>query len=338
MVSKSDYNLLQSIVDIVGFLLLSIAIIIQSIVKSCLPNSYRTLKDIRGQKVLITGGGGGLGRLLALRLAKHGASVILWDVNLEGVEETVKQVKEQGGEAHGYKCDLSKNDDVYRVAEITKKQVGDVDILINNAGVLSGKLLMDTPDELIKRTFDVNILAHFWTVKAFLPDMISKNKGHIVTIASMAGHVGISKLIDYCASKYAAVGFDEALRVELEDQGIYGVKTTVICPYFIQSTGMFETVNSRFISTLKLSDVADRVVEAVQRQEETVMMPAILRFGMKFKAMMPWPVVSMFLRGLVPDAVPTGTTYTQETNNLSAKLNNNIVKNASKPVVAVKED
>lgn len=75
--------------------------------------------------------------------------------------------------------------------------------------------------------------------------MIARNHGHVVTVASLAGHVGISKLVDYCSSKYAAVGFDEALRMELEGRGSFGVKTTVICPYFIKSTGMFDDVNSR---------------------------------------------------------------------------------------------
>jgi all-trans-retinol dehydrogenase (NAD+) len=118
-------------------------------------------------------------------------------------------------------------------------------MLINNAGVVSGRALLDTPDELIERSFSVNTLAHFWTVKAFLPTMLENDHGHIVSIASMAGHVGIPKLIDYCASKFAAVGFDEALRLELEVMGAEGVHTTAICPYFIQATGMFDTVNSR---------------------------------------------------------------------------------------------
>lgn len=82
-------------------------------------------------------------------------------------------------------------------------------------------------------------------MKAFLPAMIEQNDGHIVTIASMAGHVGVAKLVDYCSSKAAACGFDEALRLELEVKGVKGVHTSLICPYFIRATGMFEEVNSR---------------------------------------------------------------------------------------------
>lgn len=111
--------------------------------------------------------------------------------------------------------------------------------------MVSGRALLDTPDEMIERSFSVNTLAHFWTVKAFLPTMLEKDHGHIICIASMAGYVGIPKLIDYCSSKFAAVGFDEALRLELEMLGADGVHTTVICPYFIQATGMFDDVNSR---------------------------------------------------------------------------------------------
>jgi all-trans-retinol dehydrogenase (NAD+) len=87
------------------------------------------------------------------------------------------------------------------------------------------------------------------TVKAFLPSMIEHNDGHIVTIASMAGYVGVAKLVDYCSSKAAACGFDESLRLELETKGIKGVRTSLICPFFIRSTGMFDDVNSRYGDT-----------------------------------------------------------------------------------------
>lgn len=198
------------------------------------------------------------------------------------MEETCSEIKTSGGKIHGYKCDLSNREDVYRIATVTQREVGHVSILINNAGVASGRSFLDTPDQLIQRTFDVNILAHCWTTKAFLPSMVEADHGHIVTIASMAGYVGINKLVDYCGSKFAAVGFDEALRVELESQGIKGVKTTVISPYFIQATGMFDNVNS-FIPTLRGEDVADRIIKAVEEDELFVLMPGYLRLMLMFK-------------------------------------------------------
>ena len=101
------------------------------------------------------------------------------------------------------------------------------------------------PLEKIERTFNVNVLAHFWTIKSFLPEMINNKKGHIVTIASLAGHSGTNKLVDYCSSKFANVGMDEALKAELYVQGVSSfIKTTVVCPYYI-STGMFAGVQSK---------------------------------------------------------------------------------------------
>ncbi|KAK0171477.1 hypothetical protein PV327_011239, partial [Microctonus hyperodae] len=131
------------------------------------------------------------------------------------MDETVKLIRAAGGTCYGYVCNLCNKEDVYEKAEIIKKEVGQISILVNNAGVVNGKKLMDMSDELMSRTMNVNIMAHFWTAKAFLPSMMEKNEGHIVSVASLAGHVGVPKLTDYCASKSAVIAFNEALRMEL---------------------------------------------------------------------------------------------------------------------------
>ncbi|CAH2229974.1 jg14044 [Pararge aegeria aegeria] len=208
-----------------------------------------------------------------------------------------------------------------------------VSLLINNAGVVSGHYLLDTPDHLIQRTFDVNILAHFWTVKAFLPAMIEQNEGHIVTIASMAGHVGVAKLVDYCSSKSAACGFDEALRLELEVKGVKGVNTSLICPYFIRATGMFEEVNSRFVPTLSSNEVADRVVMAIRTNEPIAVMPTYFRLLLPFKWLVPWPCISELIRGLVPDAAPESMRITHRRN--KSEDIRNMVKSDSRPMTVV---
>ncbi|CAH1283561.1 unnamed protein product [Diabrotica balteata] len=302
--SPSANQIVITVIEVIGFLAYSVALIIAAIYKACLPSAYQHRKNINGQIALITGGGGGLGRLLALRLARLGSTVVLWDVNEKAVEETVGLVKGVGGKAYGYKCDLADKEDVYRVAKKTQEDIGDVSILINNAGVVSGHTLLNTPDHLIKRTFDVNVVAHFWTVKAFLPKMIEKDNGHIITIASLAGHIGVPKLVDYCSSKYAAVGFDESLKIELENQGIKGIKTTVVCPYFIQQTGMFDAVNSKFFPRLKANDVADRTIDALLKDEHIVIVPGYFRWFMPLKLWMPWSVLSYFISYMLPDAAP----------------------------------
>lgn len=125
------------------------------------------------------------------------------------------------------------------MAHQVKKEVGDVSILINNAGIVTGKKFLDCPDELMEKSLDVNFKAHLWTYKAFLPAMIANGHGHLVCISSSAGLIGVNGIADYCASKFAACGFAESIFIELFAQKIKGIKTTIVCPYLI-STGMFE--------------------------------------------------------------------------------------------------
>lgn len=256
------------------------------------------MKSISGEVALVTGGGGGLGRLIALRLAKLDAIVVIWDVNKAGVEETVNLVQAAGGSCYGYVCDLCNREDVYKKAALVKKEVGKVTILINNAGVVSGMKLMDTPDKLIIRTMDVNVMSHFWTTKAFLPSMMEDNKGHIVSIASLAGQIGVPKLVDYCTSKFAAMGFEEALHMELTAEG-YDIHTTVICPFFIKSTGMFNEVSSRFIPKLSANVVADTVVTAMRCNEKIAVVPGFLYFFLILKWAFPWTCVTMFMQSII---------------------------------------
>ncbi|KAK2584329.1 hypothetical protein KPH14_006720 [Odynerus spinipes] len=318
-------SLLRMIGGGISFLLLSIMAIVESIVRMFIPLKYK-MKDISGEVALVTGGAGGLGRLLALRLANLDAIVVVWDIDKNGVEETVKLVQAAGGTCYGYVCDLCDREDVYKKAAQLREEVGKVSILINNAGVAIGMKLVDTPDKLIIRTMDVNIMSHFWTVKAFLPAMMESNKGHIVSIASMAGYVGIPKLVDYCTSKFAAVGFDEALRMELEADG-YNINTTVICPYFIRSTGMFGDVDSRFLSALSPNEVADRVIVAMRCNEKYALLPGYFQTLLSLKWLFPWTCIAMVLRGLVRDAAPshgsiTGTLTSNEKPNISIKDQN----------------
>lgn len=307
----------STILDVIIFLLVSAGYILQSLYYALFG---KPKKDLYGELALVTGGGGGLGRLLALRLTKLGAKVIVWDINQDGIDETVKIVQSLGGFCKGYKVDISNKDQVYKYADLVREEVGEVSLLFNNAGVVSGRALLDTPDHLIERSFNVNILAHFWTTKAFLPSMLERDHGHIVTIASLAGHVGISKLVDYCSSKFAAVGFDEALRIELEYMGAHGVFTTVICPYFIQATGMFDDVHSRWVPTLDSNTVADKIIEAVQKNEKYAIIPGYLRAMLAIKWIFPWGCNSGFLRRLVPDATPQHAVTPVQTPN-GVKLN-----------------
>ena len=119
-------------------------------------------KDINGEIIFLTGAGSGLGRMMAFKFAKLGATVVCADINQSANEETVKEIQNQGLKARGYKCDCSSREDIYRVADLVKAEVGDVTILINNAGIVSGKKFLETEDWMIQKTFEVNTMAHFW--------------------------------------------------------------------------------------------------------------------------------------------------------------------------------
>ncbi|XP_047480317.1 short-chain dehydrogenase/reductase family 16C member 6-like [Penaeus chinensis] len=259
--------------------------VVESLVLTFVPRRFR-MKDVTGDIVLVTGGGSGIGRLMCLSFAKKGARIVTWDVDEAGNKETMRQVVALGGTCRTYTVDLCDRHAVYKAADRVKEEVGKVDILVNNAGIVTGKTFMESPDDHIVRTFQVNTLAHFWTVKAFLNDMMDSNKGHIVNIASMAGWVGCNGLVDYCSSKFAAVGFDEGLKLELKVLGKTGVKTTCVCPIYI-STGMFEGVQSRVLPILTPEYVAQEAVDATLMNQRMLMLPPYVRLLALFRVILP---------------------------------------------------
>ena len=230
---------------------------------------------VHNKHVLITGGASGIGRLLVLGCASLGATVTVWDLDADGAEGVALEAAAAGASgAHAFACDVSDREQVYACADEVRAAAGDVDVLVNNAGVVGGRPLLELSDECIENTFAVNTLALFWTTKAFLPAMKARGSGHVVTVASAAGLIGTARETDYAASKFAAVGFNESLRQELRRSGC-GVRTTAVCPYYID-TGMFKGVKTRFpllLPVLKEQDVADRVLKAIQHDQPLVQMP-----------------------------------------------------------------
>jgi len=237
------------------------------------------MTTISGKTVVVTGGAAGIGRLVALKMAARGATAVLWDVDEARLERATEEVSEaaEAATAHGVVCDVSDREAVAGAAARTAELAGPVDILVNNAGVVSGKFFVDLTPADIERTFAVNALSLFWVTGAFLPQMIARGSGHIVTVASAAGLIGTPKETDYAASKFAAFGFDEALRQELR-RSAPGVLTTVVCPYYVD-TGMFAGVKTRFpllLPILKEDRVATKIVRAVQLNRRRLFMPPMV--------------------------------------------------------------
>lgn len=273
--------------ETIKVLLLSIWYSVESFIYLLVPMKK---KNIAGEVVLITGAGSGIGRLMAQEFAAHSPVLVLWDINLEGMKETARLAKCNGASrVHYYICDCSDKNEVYRVADQVKREVGDVSILVNNAGIVTGKKFMDAPDSLIEKTMEVNVMAHFWTYKAFLPAMIANNHGHLVSISSSAGLIGVNGLADYCASKFAAVGFAESVVLELLASGKNGVKTTIVCPYFI-NTGMFDGCQTkwpRLLPILSPEYVAKKIIHAVLTDQVYLLLPKSMYLIAALKNVLP---------------------------------------------------
>ena len=234
--------------------------------------------SLSGTHVVVTGAGSGIGRLMALGAAKRGARhVAVWDLNLTSARSVVKEIEALGAQASAYKVDVSQKKSVDEAAVTTLEALGQVDVLINNAGIVSGKSFLNLTEKDITQTYGVNTLALYWTTQAFLPGMLNRDRGRVVTIASAAGLAGSATLTDYSGSKFAAVGFMESLRAELRD-GSSSVSTLTVCPFYI-NTGMFDGVKSGspLLAIQPADPSAQKILDAIESTKRELLLPGMVR-------------------------------------------------------------
>ena len=154
--------ILQQIWDFVVVVFWTVFYIIEGSIKAVLPSGVLPRKDVRGKVVLITGTGSGIGRLSAIKFGELGARLVLWDVNEKLNVETLEILKKNGVDAKAYTVDISDRKAIYDTAEQVKREVGDVDILFNNAGIVSGKKIFENNDDLMEKTVAVNTTSLFF--------------------------------------------------------------------------------------------------------------------------------------------------------------------------------
>lgn len=260
---------MKYLLDLILLLPLLIVFCIESFIKRLIPKKK---KSVAGEIVLITGAGHGIGRLTAYEFAKLNTKLVLWDINKNGIEETAAKCRKLGAQVHPFVVDCSQREEIYSAARKVKEEVGDVSILVNNAGVVYTADLFATQDPQIEKTFEVNVLAHFWTTKAFLPAMMKNNHGHVVTVASAAGHTVVPFLLAYCSSKFAAVGFHRALTDELAALGRTGVRTSCLCPNFI-NTGFIKNPSTNLGPTLEPEEVVEHLMHGILTNQKMIFVP-----------------------------------------------------------------
>ncbi|KAL1867650.1 hypothetical protein VTK73DRAFT_4049 [Phialemonium thermophilum] len=210
---------------------------------------------------VVTGGCHGIGKATVLGLVQKGVRVAVLDV-ADLPPDLVRLPT-----VFHWKCDITSPDAVHDAADQIRDRLGHPSILINNAGLAHYDSILDLPPAKLDRLFAVNALSHWHTVRAFLPTMVLRDKGHIVTVASVASFVALPQAVDYSASKAAALAFHEGLACEIRN--VYrspGVLTTVVHPSFV-NTNMTapakQRIEARSGPMLEPRDVADAIVKQI---------------------------------------------------------------------------
>lgn len=235
------------------------------------------MMSLEGKRVLITGGGQGMGRTIAEAFAERGASLVLADINEEALRETTETLRQAGREVDSRFVDVTDAESLQALRTHLQHHVGPVDILVNNAGVVYGGDFLKVPLERHKLTYDVNVTGLTNVAWVFLPDLLERPEARIVNIASASSLVGLPYGASYCASKWAALGFSESLRLELQENGHEHVKVTAICPSYI-NTGMFEGVETpRLTRMLEPDALAVKIVRATARGDAALMEPFMVK-------------------------------------------------------------
>jgi 3-oxoacyl-[acyl-carrier protein] reductase len=188
--------------------------------------------ELKGKIALVTGAAQGIGKAVTLLLARHGADVIVADVNLEKAEETAREVQSLGQQSMAVKLDVTRLQDVEATIEAALQRFGKIDILINNAGIARDKLILRMTEEDWDAVLAVNLKGTFNCTKVVIKHMSKQRSGKIVNIASVVGEMGNPGQANYAASKAGVIGFTKTIAREFAQRGI---NVNAIAPGYIQT-------------------------------------------------------------------------------------------------------
>ncbi|XP_065206970.1 short-chain dehydrogenase/reductase family 16C member 6-like [Planococcus citri] len=253
-------------------------IFVPLIVWDVISNFLTKPKSIRNSVVLITGSGRGLGRNLALKFAELNCNVACVDLDETNNADTVRLIKKKypSVKAIAYKCNVALVDDIKNLSKNVSNDLGEVDIIINNAGLVSGANIvrskLDT--KYLDVMLDVNLKSHFLMIGVFLPKMIERNSGHIVAIASLAGLNGVPNGAAYSATKHGVVGFMESLYDELKTVPNNKIQTSCICPYFIATNEAYPETWDLRIPEISVNEATEAIIDAITRNKRIVAIPS----------------------------------------------------------------
>ncbi len=241
------------------------------------------MKFWKDKVVLITGASSGIGRGLALELARRGAKLGLVARRAEALEALVNEIETAGNRALALPADVQDATSMRSVVNQLKDQFGDIDILVANAGVGTSTDGSQISGEEVGRVINVNLVGAANSVEAVVPHMVERRKGHLVGISSLAAYRGLPKSAAYCASKAAVSAFFESLRLDLEPRGI---NVTIIHPGFIK-TALTEGREASMPYLMELDVAVEKIANAIEKRKKSYAFPWQLATIVRASMIMP---------------------------------------------------
>jgi NADP-dependent 3-hydroxy acid dehydrogenase YdfG len=250
-----------------------------------------------GRTAAVTGGARGIGRAIAAALAGRGMRVAIADVDAEAANATAQQI---GGLAHAYGLDVTDESAFAGFIDAVERDLGRLDVLINNAGIMPAGGFLDETHDSTRRQWDINVSGVVNGCRVFLPRCVARGHGHVINVSSVAGKTGYPGIATYSGTKFYVYGFSEALRGELLGTG---VDLSVVMPGFVQTDLTAGIGDTRFFKRISPETVAEAVAGAVGRPRFDVHVPKILGPMAVLNSMLPRRARDAFLRFARADRV-----------------------------------
>ncbi len=249
---------------------------------------------------LVTGGARGIGFAIARRLGSEGFRAVVADVDASGAERAAMEL---GRGAIGRGLDVRDHEAFGGLVRSLEADLGPVEVLVNNAGIMPVGPVTEQSVAMDQRQIDINVHGVIAGIRAVLPQMRARNRGHIVNIASVAGRIGCANAAVYAATKHAVIGLSESIRYELDDTG---VRISYVCPAFVQTELIAGAPGPRWPPPVSPDDVARAVSRCIRTGQVDVYVPRIARISAVLPSILPRRVVEGIGRVLGLDRMFSG--------------------------------
>lgn len=212
---------------------------------------------LKDKVAIVTGAAKGIGAATAVKFGKEGAKVAVCDIDMESIEKTVNAIKEIGGEAIGFKVDITKKEEIEEMVKTLMKKYGKIDVLVNNAGIISDAQLYKMTDDQFDKVININLKGTYLCTKAIVSIMREQGHGSIINASSIVGLYGNFGQTNYAATKFGVIGMAKCWAKEL---GRKGIRVNVVCPGFVK-TSILAPMPKNVIESMEKKTALGRLAE-----------------------------------------------------------------------------